>query len=248
METLDEKIQELADYLQGAERITVLTGAGISTESDIPDFRSNDGIYRTITSEEIFNIRSFREDPDRFYSVIAPIYRKIQRAEPNAGHRALAELEKRVGKTVEIVTQNIDSLHSRAGSTTVHEIHGTFATLTCLDCGTQANGDDFHDELENGRPLRCPCGGVLKPDITFFGEELPYAPFVAAQRAMWNARLLLILGTSLAVHPAAALPRECDSGIPIVIINKTPTWLDRQADLVFHAPIGEILPKAVAKL
>ena len=243
-----EKIEKLAEYLSKAERIAVLSGAGMSTESGIPDFRSSTGIYRTMTSEEIFDIDFFREHPDRFYSAIAPVYRKIQDAEPNAGHRALAELENRVGKEVSIVTQNIDALHTRAGSTAVHEIHGTFRTLTCLDCGRSASGGDFTADLDAGRVLRCGCGGVLKPDITFYGEELPPAPFAAAQRAMWEARLLLVLGTSLAVYPAAALPRECDSGIPFVVINRTPTPLDGQANLVFYDAIGKILPEAVALL
>lgn len=244
--TTDEKIQKLAGYLAAAERITVLSGAGMSTESGIPDFRSSTGIYQTMTSEEIFDIEFFREHPEEFYAVIAPIYRKIQDTEPNAGHRGLAELETRLQKQVMIVTQNIDSLHERAGSTAVHEIHGTFRTLTCLSCGKSDESANFRDALESGKVLRCDCGGVMKPDITFYGESLPPAPFAAAQRAMWEAQLLLILGTSLAVYPAAALPRECDSGIPFVVINKTPTPLDRQSNLVFHDSIGEILSKAVA--
>lgn len=246
--TDDDKIKKLADYLAEAERIAVLTGAGMSTESGVPDFRSASGIYRTMTSEEIFDIGFFRDHPDRFYSVIAPIYRKIQDAEPNAGHRALAELERRVGKRVTIVTQNIDSLHSRAGSTEVHEIHGTFRTLTCLACGRGAESKNYRAELESGTVLCCECGGVFKPDITFYGESLPPGPLAAAQRGMWEARLLLVLGTSLAVYPAAALPRECDSGIPFVVINKTPTPLDGPSNLVLRGPIGQILPAAVALL
>lgn len=243
------RIEQFAELLKNARHISVLTGAGISTESGIPDFRSADGLYNTVTSEEVFDIGFFQRHPEQFYSVIAPVYRAILDAQPNAGHLALAKLEKKHNKKVSIVTQNIDSLHTKAGSADVAEIHGTFRTLTCLDCEKGFESGEFRSALEEGRVLRCPnCGGLLKPDITFYGEELPPAPFAAAQRAMWEARLLLVLGTSLAVYPAAALPRECDSGIPYVIINKTPTWLDPQSDLVFHESIGEVMTAALERL
>ena len=237
-----DKIERFAEYLKEADRIAVLTGAGISTESGIPDFRSAGGLYRTMTSEEIFDIGLFQKHPESFYSAIAPVWRKILNAEPNAGHRALAELEKKHRKRVMVVTQNIDGLHTKAGSGEVAEIHGSFRTLTCLECEKNVCSNGFTGDLEAGRVLRCPsCGGLLKPDITFYGEPLPPAPFAAAERAMWEARLLLVLGTSLVVHPAASLPRECDSGIPYVIVNKTETWFDGRCDLVFHESIGEVM-------
>ena len=235
------KLERFAEFLRNAERIAVLSGAGISTESGIPDFRSTGSLYHT-TSAEIFDIDFFQRHPEQFYTAIAPVYRAILAAEPNAGHLALAELEKRHQKRVMIVTQNIDSLHNKAGSSEVAEIHGTFRTLTCLNCEKQFDAVGFQASLATGAVLCCPdCGGLLKPDITFYGEELPFAPFAAAQRAMWEARLLLVLGTSLVVHPAASLPRECDSGIPYVIVNKTETWFDDRCDLVFHDSIGKVL-------
>ena len=242
------KLERFADFLRNAERIAILSGAGMSTESGIPDFRSAGGLYNTATSAEIFDIDFFQRRPEQFYAAIAPVYRAILAAEPNAGHRVLTELEKRYQKRVMIVTQNIDSLHNKAGSSEVAEIHGTFRTLTCLDCEKRFEAIKFQTSLAVGAVLHCPgCGGFLKPDITFYGEELPPAPFAAARRAMWEARFLLVLGTSLVVHPAASLPRECDSGIPYVIVNKTETWFDGRCDLVFHDSIGKIL-SAVSEL
>ena len=248
MSSEQSKLERFAEFLRNAERIAVLSGAGMSTESGIPDFRSETGLYSSVSSAEIFDIGFFRRHPEKFYAAIAPVYRAMLAAEPNAGHLALAEFEKHHQKRVMIVTQNIDSLHTKAGSSEVAEIHGTFRTLTCLDCEKRFEALRFQAPLAAGAVLRCPgCGGILKPDITFYGEELPPAPFAAAQRAMWEARLLLVLGTSLVVHPAASLPRECDSGIPYVIVNKTETWFDGRCDLVFHDSIGKVL-SAVSEL
>ena len=243
----DAQIQRLAEMMTNASKIAFLTGAGASTSSGVPDFRSSSGVYQT-TSEEIFSIDSFCEDPKRFYANFAPFYRVITEAKPNSGHFAIAELERRCGKRVDVVTQNIDGLHSAAGSSRVWEIHGTLRTASCLTCERQFSSDYFREDLAAGRTPRCACGGVLKPDVTFYGENLPERAYVEAQRAMWEARLLIVLGTSLQVYPAAGLPRECDAGTPFVVINKTPTQLDSQASLVFYAPIDEILPQAVARV
>ncbi len=242
---LDAQIELLAEKFSSARRIAFLTGAGISTDSGIPDFRSSTGIYQT-TSEELFSIDYFLANPEDFYRVFADFYRGIVDAKPNSGHLAIAELERCCGKAVDVVTQNIDALHSVAGSTNVAEIHGTIRTASCLSCEKKYAQDYFDSDMRSGRVPHCACGGVLKPDVTFFGEQLPEQAFVQARRAMWDARLLVVAGTSLQVYPAAGLPRECDAGAPFVVINKTPTPLDSQASLVFHAPIGEVLPKAVS--
>lgn len=244
----EEKIDELTALLIAAPRIAFLTGAGISTESGIPDFRSSTGIYRT-TSEKIFDVEFFRENPAEFYSFFAPFYRETTAARPNAGHRAIAELEKRCGKKVCVVTQNIDGLHSAAGSTNVAEIHGTLRTASCSTCETRYDRAFFDADVAAGRVPKCEkCGGFLKPDVTFFGEPLPEREFAAARRAMWETRLLVVLGTSLQVYPAAGLPRDCDSDVPFVVVNKTPTPLDRTARLVFYDSIGNVLPKAVERV
>ncbi|MGI6400610.1 MAG: NAD-dependent protein deacylase [Thermoguttaceae bacterium] len=241
----DAKIAELAKILTNAPKIAFLTGAGISTESGVPDFRSSKGVY-SMTSEEVFSITYFLDDPERFYSFFADFYREMTDAKPNAGHLAIAELETRCGKDVEVVTQNIDGLHSAAGSTKVREIHGTLRFASCLECAKRYPESSFRDDVRAGKFPRCTCGGALKPDVVFFGEPLPTTEFNAALRAMREAEALVVAGTSLQVYPAAGLPRACDAAIPFVVINQTATPLDSQSALVFHDPIGEILPKAVA--
>ena len=238
---------QLVDLLSRAKRIACLTGAGISTDSGIPDFRSSRGLYETITSEDIFGLSTFERSPEYFYQTIGPVYRSILNAVPNAGHKALADLEK-LGKQVEIATQNIDFLHQKAGSSMVYEVHGTMKTLTCLKCWQQVEGSDYQEELLSGRVLRHQCGGVLKPDITFFGEALPEDALSQADEAMRGADLILILGTSLVVYPAAALPSSRRPGTPVVIINQTETRADNEATLVFHQSISEVLFRAVAAM
>lgn len=245
VEEREKGLALLAKCFTAARKIAFLTGAGASTESGIPDFRSSTGIYNT-TSEEIFSIDFFNADPERFYSFFADFYRGIVEARPNAGHLAIAELERRCGKSVEVVTQNIDGLHGLAGSTKVREIHGTLRTATCQTCERSYDESRFSADMLAGRVPKCDCGGVLKPDVVFYGEELPAAAFNASRRAMWETELLVVAGTSLQVYPAAGLPRECDAGAPFVVVNKTPTPLDYQASLVFRAGIGEVLTGAVA--
>lgn len=242
----DAKIQRFAELLAASPKIAALTGAGISTESGIPDFRSSTGIYQT-TPETVFSIDFFNENPDEFYRIFGPFYAQTVASAPNAGHVALADLE-RLGKRVEIVTQNIDALHSAAGSSSVWEIHGTLRTSSCVACERTFEPSVFGATVAAGQIPRCPeCGGVLKPDITFYGEALPERALRSAQRAMWETRLLLVLGTSLQVYPAAGLPRECDADVPFVVVNRTPTPLDRFATLVFRESLGDVLPKAVER-
>lgn len=243
-----QRMDKLVQYLKKAKRIVFLTGAGISTDSGVPDFRSPNGIYNTMTSEEVFDLRTFQVSPERFYQAIAPLYQLILNAQPNAAHRAIVRLEKEAGKEVDVVTQNIDTLHTKAGSSRVHEVHGTMKTLTCQKCDRQWDGKLFGARLGEGKILYCDCGGVLKPDVTFFGEELPLAAFNAAECAMFNAQLLLVLGTSMSVYPAAGLPRDCPGGVPFVMINKTSTHFDFQCDLIFRDSCSEILPVAVERL
>ncbi|MDD3588625.1 MAG: NAD-dependent deacylase [Thermoguttaceae bacterium] len=245
---VDLRVNKLVEYLDQATRIVFLTGAGMSTDSGIPDFRSPEGIYNTTTSEDVFAIATFRRDPSQFYRVISPLYRQILNAVPNSGHVAIAHLEKATSKEIVVVTQNIDTLHSKAGSSVVHEIHGTLRTLTCQDCQSTFESETFSQQLQAGVVPRCLCGGVLKPDITFFGEDLPLAALYAAEGAMFNARLLIVLGTSMTVYPAAGLPRDCPGGVPFVMINQSPTFFDHQCDLIFRESISAILPEAVDRL
>ncbi len=242
-----EKIRRLGQMLAKAKHIACLTGAGMSTESGIPDFRSTQGLYRTLTSEEVFDINLFNRSPERFYQVIGPLYEAILAAQPNGGHLALAELCSRCGKTVTVATQNIDGLHQKAGSPVVWEVHGTMATLSCRKCGATEPCEAFREELKTGKVLRHSCGGVFKPDITFYGENLPEKPYISSLNAMRQADLVLVLGTSLVVYPAAGLPSYRRPDAPLVIINRTATEQDSEAALVFHDSIGEVLPAAVAQ-
>ena len=238
-------INDIKEIIKCSNKIAVLTGAGMSTESGLPDFRSINGIYKTLTTALTFNIRLFRIWPRQFYKVIGPFYKDCVSAEPNAGHLALAELE-RQGKHVEIATQNVDCLHQKAGSTKVYEIHGTIATMTCMKCGEKAQTSDYADMFSNGKVPHCShCGGVLKPDLTFFGEELPSEPLRKAKLAFLDADLVMVLGTSLKVAPANTLPSYRVKGTPLIVINHDPTTYDDVADFVSHEKIGEILPKLV---
>ena len=238
-------IKEARKAIANARKIAVLTGAGISTESGLPDFRSNEGIYNTLTMAMTFHIGMFRIYPRRFYSVIGPFYGQCVSAVPNAGHLALAELE-RQGKNVEICTQNVDCLHQKAGSSIVHEIHGTIETVSCRKCRHSFNASNFAELFAPGKMPHCPkCGKVLKPDLTFFGEELPLEPMRRAKLAFLNADLVMILGTSLRVSPANTLPDCRAKGAPMLIINNDSTSYDGYADFVSHERIGDILPKLI---
>ena len=240
-----DTIFQLANLLRNAKRIACLTGAGMSTESGIPDYRSTSGLYNTLTSEEVFDIDRFNSDPTDFYKVIGPLYCSIVEAKPNAGHLALSELETKFGKDVSIATQNIDGLHQKAGSSKVFEVHGTMKTLTCRRCRAKVDSDDFLPLFQKGETLRCKCGGVFKPDITFYGEALPEQAFMDSLNAFRNADLALVLGTSLAVYPAASLPSYRPADCKLVIINRSQTAMDEEAALVINDSIGNVLPKAL---
>jgi len=243
-----DKIKKLAELIREAKNIACLTGAGISTESGIPDYRSTQGLYNTLTSEEVFDIRRFNRDPSEFYRVSGPLYCAIVEAQPNAGHLALAELETKFHKNVSIATQNIDSLHLKAGSTKVFEVHGTMRTLTCRKCGTHVVSDDFLPLLKKGETLYCKCGCAFKPDITFYGESLPDEAFYNAIDAFRRCDLALVLGTSLVVYPAAGIPSQKPYTSKLAIINRSETSMDEEADLVINDSIGEVLPKALELL
>ncbi len=238
-------MNKLKSLIDKATNIVALTGAGMSTESGLPDFRSITGLYRTVTTSMVFSSWLFKLWPGHFYKVMGPFYKQLKEAKPNAGHLALADLENR-GKKVQIITQNVDGLHQAAGSTTVHEIHGKLGTMTCLKCKRVHDTEDFTETLTKGKTPRCrSCGSVLKPNLVFFGDNLPEEAFRKAKLAMLDADLVLVCGTSLKVSPANQLPGYRVEGTPLVIINRDPTAWDSYAKLVIHASIGEELSKAI---
>lgn len=224
----------------------VLTGAGISTESGIPDFRSAEGIWQRYDPFEVAHIDAFRRDPARVWEFYALRLDLLARAEPNDGHLALAELERR-GLIRAVVTQNVDGLHARAGSREIVEVHGSLREAECIHCGVRVPMAEVVSQL----PLPpCPeCGEVLKPGVVMFGELLPAGAIERAQRLAAEAALLLVVGSSLEVHPVAALPEETLAAAgALAIVNRGSTPWDARAALVLDAGAGETLRELEAAL
>jgi len=232
-------LTRLVELVQARRPCVVLTGAGISTESGIPDFRSSTGIWATYDPMDYASIDAFLADPVKVWDFYAKRLDVLADAQPNEGHRALAELEER-GWVSGIVTQNIDRLHERAGSRTVVEVHGSIRTSSCLDCARVVPFDDVVARL----PLPdCPdCGRVLKPDVVMFGELLPAAAIEEATRLASEAGLLLVVGSALEVYPVAGLPLETiGTGGELAIVNRGATQYDGRADVLIDAGAGETL-------
>jgi NAD-dependent deacetylase len=242
--------QRLARMLAARQPCIALTGAGVSTESGIPDFRSPTGIWSEFDPLEYGSLGAFRRDPAKVWRFYAPRFSMLVDAEPNPAHLALAELERR-GLLRAVVTQNIDLLHERAGSRDVVEVHGSIRTSTCPRCRAVYPLDDVLPLLEagDGAPRCGACGDVLKPDVVFFGELLPEAAIDRAFALAAEAALLLVVGSSLEVHPVAGLPEETlRAGGELAIVNRGATPYDRRASLVVDAPAGETLAAVVAAI
>lgn len=242
-----EMLGELASHVRGAGGNTVaLTGAGISVPSGIPDFRSPTGIWSRWDPADYAHIAALERDPEEVWRFLWELDELLAGARPNAGHVALAELEA-AGWLRSVITQNPDGLHQRAGSTTVHEIHGTGATLSCLVCDHRVDRTDL--DADPPAPPTCHvCGGVLRPDVTFFGESLPEAAIDAARADCAACHVLLVVGTSAEVEPAATLPRSArDAGATIWEINPDAAqWLPAHHRLAGRAE--EILPLLTDRL
>lgn len=232
--------RQLAQMVREARRIAVLTGAGVSTASGIPDFRSADGFYSDERNANAFDINEFRRDPRFYYRFAREFYEVVAKAQPNVVHRTLASWEK-VGQWVRIATQNIDDLHQRAGSLHVYPVHGTVETSTCQGCAKQVKTATLRETIVGGRVPLCECGGVFKPDVTFFGEMLPEDAWEKSVHAMSQADLVLAMGTSLVVFPAASLPGYRPDSARLVIINRDPTPEDDAADLVCREDLSAFL-------
>jgi NAD-dependent deacetylase len=232
-------LEALADLIREHRPCVVLTGAGISTESGIPDFRSPTGIWATYDPMEYATIDAFLRDPVKVWDFYGRRLQMLGDAEPNDGHRALAELEER-GWVKAVVTQNIDRLHERAGSRALVEVHGSIRTSSCLDCGTVVRLADVVELL----PVpTCPaCGRVLKPDVVMFGELLPAAEIARAEQLAREAGVLLVVGSSLEVYPVAGLPLEtlANAG-QLAIVNRGSTPFDARASIVIDGGAGETL-------
>ena len=239
----------LAALLRDRQPCVVLTGAGVSTESGIPDFRSPQGLWARFDPLEYGSISAFRADPAKVWAFYVPRFAALTEAEPNAAHHALARLEQ-AGLVRAVITQNIDLLHERAGSREVIEVHGSIRTSTCPRCGAGYPLQRVLELLEAEEAPACPdCGAILKPDVVFFGELLPEEAIDRAFALARQAALLLVVGSALEVHPVAGLPLETlAAGGDVAIVNRGPTALDGRATLKVEGSAGEALAAVVSEL
>ena len=261
--SFEERLALFRKMMDESERIAFFGGAGVSTESGIPDFRSPDGLYSEKNAKNPKNAKFARYEPEYLLSreclyhnpkVFFSFYRSkmdFRRARPNPAHEVLAELE-RSGKRVDVVTQNVDGLHQKAGSERVHEVHGTTRKCSCTKCGRRFDGNLIFESWEE--IPKCPvCGGMLRPDVTLYGEVLPKDAVNDGSMAIYEADLLVIAGTSLTVEPAASMVGGF-RGKYVVVINRTPLEgrlgresVENAADLIFREPVGEVLDALLRK-
>ena len=251
MDALEEKIDKLADIIIDSCNIVILSGAGISTESGIPDFRSpNTGLWTKVSPDEFASIHSYVSDTGKNLKFMLDMGGTIFKAKPNKGHKAITRLQK-MGKLECVLTQNIDQLHQRARTDNVIELHGNVNEAKCLRCGkiypitvmiNQILGGDYSPSCEE-------CRGLLKPNAIFFGEPLESDKLEEADKAISDCDLLIVLGSSLLVYPVAFYPHKALScGAKLAIINIQKTDLDKNADVVIHEKIGDILPKVIERV
>lgn len=243
MKDIDEKIKQLKQFIDESERICVFTGAGISCPSGIPDFRSSDGLYNReskyrFSPEEIISHSFFVKHTDMFYDFYksAMLY---PNAQPNKAHLYFAQKEKE-GKKISVVTQNIDGLHTKAGNTDVTEIHGSVHRNHCTKCGKFFDLD--YIVKSKGIPYCSECGGIVKPDVVLYEEPLDENDTYAAVKAVSSAQTLIVIGTSLAVYPAASF-LQYFNGEHLALINKTPTPADAMANLVINCDVIEVIER-----
>jgi NAD-dependent deacetylase len=242
-----DDLRRAAAAIAQARRGVAFTGAGISAESGIPTFRGEGGLWRRYDPFKVSSIGSFLQDPAGYWSVARERGRESLRATPNPAHEALVRLES-AGHLTHVVTQNTDGLHRDAGSANVIELHGSGRRVRCLDCGFEEPRADVQARLEDEMPPRCrACGGIhIKPTVVFFGEAMPQRETALAFDLARSCDLMLVVGSSLVVYPAAGVPEAAAAaGAPLVIVNAEPTPLDDVADVVLIGQAGEILPRLV---
>lgn len=233
--------EQLADRVRQAKEIVFVTGAGISQESGIPTFRGKDGLWRKYDAMKLATIDAFYENPKLVWEWYEERRRNILSAHPNAGHLAIAELEK--FRSVHVLTQNVDGLHQRAGSAKVHELHGSIITIRCTSC-------DFKETITSSfskLPPICKCGNILRPDVVWFGEPLPQDVWNEAMQRAISCDLMVVAGTSLAVSPANLLPVYArQNGSTLIEINPEETSMSSGMDLSIRLPAAKAIPQLVA--
>ena len=242
---MQERILQAQRMLKDAQHAVALTGAGLSTPSGIPDFRSPEsGLWQQVDPFAVASLFAFRSRPQAFYDWIRPMVRQVRNAAPNPAHLALARLEM-MGILKATITQNIDGLDLLAGSRRVIEIHGNFRSATCIGCYKSNPGEEVLVHLMNDEriPTCKACGGTLKPNVILFGEQLPFSELQASHKETRNCDVMLVAGSSLTTEPAASLPELArQHGARLIFINLQPTWLDDVADVVIHADVAQVLP------
>lgn len=227
---MQKSARKLARLITESSNTVFLSGAGVSTSAGIPDFRGEDGIYKTgeYDVQKVFNYRNFLEDPLPFFNFARDFLREIKDIKPTYTHKFIAGLEED-NLTDGVITQNIDALHQKAGTEKILEIHGSFWKSYCMDCGKQFTFEKLKDKVNSQKVPRCSCGGLIKPDIVFFGEPVKYLS--QARETAMNADLFIVIGSSLTVHPATGLPGYCEG--KIAIINKGQTNFSRNRAAVY---------------
>jgi NAD-dependent deacetylase len=237
-----------AELLASSRYAVALTGAGVSTESGLPDFRSPGGLWSGVEDPmEVASRSALQKRPDRFFAFYRERLARLGAAAPNPAHRALARLEQ-AGRLRAVITQNVDGLHQAAGSRVVIELHGNLREAACTGCEAIHPIGLVTAALDADRLPRCPrCGALLKPNVVLFEDPLPEAAWWAAWRAARACDLMLVVGSSLQVTPAAYLPQEAlDRGARLIIVNREPTPCDARADVVIHGDAGRVLPGIAA--
>ena len=240
-------IQRAAKDILSSKKTIAFTGAGISVESGIPDFRGKGGLWEKYDPEEYAHIHAFHENPERVWSMLKEMFSLVMGARPNPAHMGLAELE-RMGLLTCIVTQNVDGLHQSAGNRNVIEFHGSHKTLSCLKCSSKVEGTSLTIE---DLPPRCSrCSSLLKPDVVFFGEPIPWQAQITSFEESRTCNLVLVIGTSAVVYPAASVPMTAkERGALVIEINKEPTALTGEvSDYLICGSAGEIIPLIVKEV
>jgi NAD-dependent deacetylase len=248
---VERRSEQAIALIREARNIVALTGAGISTEAGIPDFRSPGGLWEDAEKLDLFSLSGFRRSPESFYRASSDLITAISRAEPTSAHRLLARLEE-MGRLKAVATQNIDGLHTAAGSRAVYELHGTYRTGRCTQCSKAYEMAGFYAEVADGRltmPLCSVCTAPIKPDIVFFEENLPEEVWEKSVAAAYACDLMLVFGSSLVVYPAAELPMMAIAGgAKLVIVNMEPTGHDSLAAAAIHGKLGDFARIAAARI
>jgi len=245
---MDHKlIQRAAKDILHSKKTIAFTGAGISVESGIPDFRGAQGLWQKYDPEEYANIHAFHSNPDKVWMMLKDMFSLIMEAKPNPAHIGLAELE-RMGYLSSVITQNVDGLHQSAGSQNVIEFHGTHRTLSCLKCSITLDGTSL--KMEDLPPRCSRCSSLLKPDVVFFGEPIPWEAQVMSLKESKSCSAVLVIGTSAVVYPAASIPMTAkERGAIIIEINMEPTPLTNEiSDYLILGSAGEIIPAIIEEV